>query len=354
MTIKYWGVRGSIPSPLTDREIREKQCRLLEKIMQAGGTEKIFGNDPANIKAYVDRQSRAVCGTFGGDTTCLEIQVNDSPLLVIDAGTGARALGNVLLTRMFSGKNLNPLNSNEGTKNQIHLLFTHYHWDHLQGFPFFGPGFVPGPKRVKMFFYGKKDTRQRLSGVLAGQQQYPNFPVVWEDMPCEKSYSEMGRLEREELCVGKARISYQELSHPDSVFAYGVEADGKKFICATDTEQKDIPDPRLVRLAKNADVMYYDAQYDPEGYRGDPGSVTGALPKIEWGHSTYEWGIKNALAANVKTLVLGHHDPLRDDAGIELLVQRAEVLRDEELKKAEHAGKKLEIVAAFQGLEMSL
>lgn len=205
-----------------------------------------------------------------------------------------------------------------------------------------------------MYFYGKADARQRLSDVLRGQQEYPSFPVTWEDMPCGKDYRELSRMSPGEVTIGKAKVRHQELTHPDSVFAYAIEIGGRKFVFATDTEHKDRPDPRLVQLAKDADILYYDAQYTSEEYDGDPKSVTGRPPKIDWGHSTYEWAVRNALAAGVKTVVLGHHEPRRDDFGLEELFARALKFRDEQLALPQHAGRQLEVVLAYQGLEQTL
>lgn len=356
MIVKYWGLRGSIPSPLTIEQIREKETALIKKIAADGGVEKLFGAEPdaKKIGDYLDSLPLSLSGTYGGDTTCIEIQVKDSPLIMIDAGTGARNLGKVLLGRLFGAKNLNPLNSVEKHNKDVYLFFTHYHWDHLQGFPFFAPGFLPGGLRVNIHFYGKSNTRQRLSEVLAGQQEYPNFPVVWEDMPCNKNCVELGRLEPNCVQVGEAKVTYQELTHPDSVFAYKIEAAGKKIVCATDTEHKDTPDPRLVNLAKGADILYYDCQYTPEEYVGTPGTLTGALTKFDWGHSTYEWAVKNALAAGVKTVVLGHHEPMRDDFRLEEIMARALAFRDEQVKLPQNEGKTLEVIMGYQGLEQKI
>lgn len=358
LVIKYWGVRGSIPAPLTTENIIAKEKALIRQIMQDGGTDKLFkGQDEASIQKYLSNLNLSLSGTYGGDTTCIEVQARDSPLIVLDAGSGIGSLGRAVIKRLFSGKNLNPLNSDEATKREIHLFFTHYHWDHLQGFPFFAPGFIPGENKVDIHFYGKRDTRQRLSEVLAGQQQYPNFPVVWGDMPCVKSdeqYHELRRTEPLRILLGRSTITFQELAHPDSVLAYSIEVSGKKFVCATDTEHKDSPDPRLIKLAKDADVLYYDAQYDPEGYRGDPKSVTGALPKFDWGHSTYEWAVRNALAAGVRAVVLGHHEPVRDDFGLETILKRAVDFKNELLSSSEYTGKQLDVILAYQGMEQKL
>jgi len=174
-------------------------------------------------------------------------------------------------------------------------------------------------------------------------------------MPCNKYFHELPRLESVTARIGNAMITYQELTHPDSVFAYAIEAGGKKFVCATDTEHKSIADPRLVKLAKDADILYYDAQYLPEEYAGGKkGLVTGALPKLDWGHSTYQWAVINALEAGVGTVVLGHHDPLRDDSGIEEIVSRAQGFLNVQLLLPQNKWKHLDVVAAYEGLEQEL
>jgi phosphoribosyl 1,2-cyclic phosphodiesterase len=356
MIIKYWGVRGSIPSPLTGDQIAEKQMHLIQKLIADGGTQQLFSGtpDPAQIQAYLTQLPPSLSGTYGGDTTCIEVQARNSPLIIIDAGTGIRNLGKVAMERLFKSKNLNPLNTIDEYNREIHLFLSHYHWDHLQGFPFFSPGFVPGPMKIRIHFYGKKNTQQRLSEVLEGQQQCPNFPVVWDDMPCGKHCIELGRLDVDALKIGEAEVRYQELTHPDAVFAYSVAIDGKKFVFATDTEHKDSPDPRLHKLGKGGNILYYDSQYTPEEYIGTPGTATGALSKFDWGHSTYEWAIKNALHIGIPTVVLGHHEPLHTDFQLEDLLTRACSFRDQQLALPCHAGKSLNVILAAQGLEQKL
>ncbi|MBF0544997.1 MAG: MBL fold metallo-hydrolase [Candidatus Riflebacteria bacterium] len=357
LRIKYWGVRGSVPTPLTPEMVKEKQVSLIRKIISDGGTEKVFGNSPSDedIRNSLSKLPPSLFGTYGGDTTCVEIQAKDSPLIIIDAGTGIRHLGGELLTRLFKDQNLNPLNSDDATKRDIHILFTHFHWDHLQGFPFFAPSFIPGKLRVNVHLYGRRDAKQRLTDVLAGQQECPNFPVLWDDMPCEKISYEMRRMDKKAILIGKTVVNYQELTHPDAVFAYSVEIEGRKFVFATDTEHKDIIDPRLTALAKDTQILYYDSQYSPDDYKGQlPGSVTGNTPKVDWGHSTYEWGVKSSLFLNCPLLVLGHHEPLRTDFQLEDLLNQALKFRDSELAKPFNSGKKLDIILGQQGLVQQL
>ena len=358
MKVIYWGVCGSIAAPLQDSSVRTKQAALIERLITDGGTATLFPGSGAeregSIREYLSRLPTSIAGTYGGETTCIEVQIPDTPLIILDAGTGIRHLGKVLLKRLFAGEPLNPLSHDQKTARDIHLFLSHYHWDHLQGFPFFGPGFIPGAMKVNIHFYGKKNTQQRLSEVLGGLQQCPNFPIEWEDMPCGKNFVELSRMESDTISIGQAQIHYQQLTHPDVVFSYSVSAFGKKFIFATDTEHKDSPDPRLLKLARDGDVLYYDSQYLPEEYIGTPGTLTGAMTKFDWGHSTYEWAVRNALAAGVKTVVLGHHEPERDDFQLEALHERACRFAEEERKTPANQCKQLNVVLAYQGLEQTL
>lgn len=347
MKIKYWGVRGSIPAPLTTEEIREKFTILINQF-EARRRGRISDEI---IENFLANQTIGLGGTYGGDTTCIEIQTRNSPLIVIDAGTGIRGLGKEMAGRFFTPpNNLNPMSDKETFNKEMHLFFTHYHWDHMQGLPFFVPAFLQG---VDIQFYGKQDARQRMSEVLQGQQQYPNFPIEWEDMACvtgDNQYHELGRMTPSPIQVGGTgtQVSYAELDHPDRVFGYAIEKMGRKFVVATDTEHRDSPDPALLKLTKGADILYYDAQYTPEEY-ADPG-----MSKFRWGHSTFEWGIKTALAADVKTVVLGHHDPNRSDFELDELYEKAQRYKDQQLNKFENEGKKLEVIMAYQGLEQKL
>lgn len=370
MIVKIWGNRGSIPAPATDEEILEKVAlgihSTVEKLSGDGSVKDLFGKENPTLDEvtnYVARSfPRSIGGTYGGDTTCAEIQAIDSPLQMIDAGTGARRLGAAIARRLFTDGNINPLNTDLQHARGLDIWLTHYHWDHIQGIPFFDLIFIPNG--VDIIFHGKRDARKRLEEVLAGQQQYPNFPVVWPDIPAHVEYDEMLRTHPVPRQRGKLTVTYREMSHPDSSFTYAFEINGKKFVFATDCEIKGIEDARLIDFSRkrengkvvgNADAIYMDAQYLPEEYKGgNPKCVTGALPKIDWGHNTYEWCIINALAAGIPLLILGHHEPKRNDKGLEDLHERALEFKDRLLRQPEHAGKKLEVVMSYQSLELKL
>ncbi|MFH1221741.1 MAG: MBL fold metallo-hydrolase [Candidatus Micrarchaeota archaeon] len=358
MRIRYHGVRGSLPAPLTPLQVRKKMEVAVETIFSSlvemgnPACRSRLDESPKLRIEYIsnllDSMPLSVVGTYSGNTTCLEVQVKDSPLIVLDMGSGARMLGNELAGRFFSPDKLgfNPLSTTDEFKNQIHVLLTHVHWDHIQGFPFFAPAFFPG---VDMKFYGRANSRQTLEETLRGQQQFPNFPVEFIDLPSSHDCKDIRRMAPPTIRIGAATINAVELSHPDGVFAYKIEAgqgaDKRIYVLATDTEHRDILDPRLVKLAKDAHILYYDAQYLPGAdYAG----------KFDWGHSTYEWAVKTALAANVQTVVLGHFEPTRDDFGLAALHKDAVAFADAQLALPENKGKFIRVVMGYEGLVQEL
>jgi phosphoribosyl 1,2-cyclic phosphodiesterase len=246
----FWGVRGSIPVP---------------------------GPDTAGI---------------GGNTSCVEVRCGDTRL-VFDGGTGLRVLGQRLMKEL-------PVT--------IHLFFSHVHWDHIQGFPFFGPAFVKG-NRIHM--YGGKNIVGTVETALAGQMENPNFPVKLADLASTLEFHDLEA--GSSIDVGDVRVSTAAGNHPGGVLAYRVDYRGKALVYATDTEHyPDRMDEGLVALARGVDVFIYDSQYTPEEYDGQVGGGS----KVGWGHSTFVQGAALARAAGVKQYILYHHDPYQDDAAV--------------------------------------
>jgi phosphoribosyl 1,2-cyclic phosphodiesterase len=266
MQITFWGVRGSIPTP---------------------------GPDTVGI---------------GGNTSCVELRAGKA-LLIFDGGTGLRLLGKKLLGEM-------PLTAN--------IFFSHVHWDHIQGFPFFDPAFVKGNV---IHLYGGNNVTRTLEETLAGQMDHPSFPVHLGDMAAQMTFNDLTEgqvLEIDDGLGQKARISTGRGNHPNGVWLYRVEHGGKAVVYATDTEHaKDGPDPNVLKIARGADVLIYDAQYTPEEYDGKAGR---GGPKVGWGHSTFTAAIDVAKAGKVKKLVLFHHDPLQSDAEVRAKEKRAKEL----------------------------
>lgn len=255
MRVKFWGTRGSIPTP-----------------------------EPSSMK-------------YGGDTSCVEIR-SGSTLIILDAGTGIRRLGASLMKDpSFSGTG--------------YIFLSHSHWDHIQGFPFFAPAFVPGNE---FFIHGAFKADKRLQDALRGQMGSIYFPISMQDLP---SSFHFGELLEQDIMAGDLMVRSRALNHPGGCFGYRI-TDGKHTVAyCTDTEpHPDRVDEKVLELARDADVFIYDAQFTPEEYASD---------KRGWGHSTWQEGIKLAHEANARRLVLFHHDPWHDDRLLDAVVQEARV-----------------------------
>ncbi|MGV3526722.1 MAG: MBL fold metallo-hydrolase [Candidatus Sericytochromatia bacterium] len=244
MKLKFWGVRGSIPTPWKDA-------------MQVGG-----------------------------NTSCVQVLPRDHSLVILDAGTGLRLLGEDL-TRQGQM----PLHA--------HLLLSHNHWDHIQGFPFFGPAFQAGNA---LTIYGAASEGHRLPDILRGQMRAPYFPVNLDDMAAQLDFVE---LDETAFAIGDLQIRTCAFNHPGGVLGFRMEQEGQALVFATDMEYtEDNLDPRLIDFARGCDLLIYDSQYTPEELKNKTG----------WGHSTHIAAAHLALRAQVKVLMLYHHDPSHDDA----------------------------------------
>jgi phosphoribosyl 1,2-cyclic phosphodiesterase len=255
LSVRFWGVRGSIA---------------------AGGPEVV---------------------EVGGNTSCVEVRAGNE-LLVFDAGTGLRALGA------------------EAKPREGHLFFSHLHWDHIQGFPFFTPAFVPGNHFT---LYGPGRNGSQLLAALEKQMQPPTFPVSLEAMGAKLDFA--GVRDGDAIAVGPARVLVRSLNHPQGCLGYRVECGGKVVVYATDFEP--LPDgstsDAALALAKGADILICDAQYTADEYEGRCGPC-----RKGWGHNTVHDATRLARAAGVRTLVLFHHDPSHDDATVRDLERTAQ------------------------------
>lgn len=269
MQITFWGVRGSIPAP---------------------------GPDTVGI---------------GGNTSCVEVRAGKA-ILIFDGGTGLRLLGKKLMGEL-------PITA--------HMFFSHVHWDHIQGFPFFEPAFVKGNH---FHLYGGNNVSRTLEETLEGQMDHPNFPVDLGAMGAEMTFLDLPEgqsVDIDDGTGGKVRVTTARGNHPQGVFAFRVDHRDKVVVYATDTEHYEGKvDENLLKLAQGANVFIYDAQYTPEEYSAKKG----------WGHSTFQEGVKLAKMAGVKRLVLFHHDPTQNDAAVREKEKRAKALFPDTL--AAHEG----------------
>ena len=274
--VKFWGVRGSIPLP-----------------------------GPNTIK-------------FGGNTSCVEVDCG-SEIVIIDGGTGLRPLGLDLIQRgaITNGRTLS-------------IFFSHVHWDHIQGFPFFRPAFMPD---VRINLYGSKHSDIDIETSLRGQMVAPHFPLRLRDMPSKISFKGIGM--DETIQAGPATVTSVELVHPNGAIGYRVACEGKSIVYFSDHEDPDAPDQRLMDFAQGADILIYDAMYTPDEYSG----ADGGGGRKGWGHSTWKKGTDFARRADIKQLILFHHGRADDQ------ITKIEALAREEFPNT---------TAAYEGLEIRL
>jgi len=254
MRIKFWGVRGSTPAP-----------------------------QPENMR-------------YGGNTSCVEVRLGGE-LYVFDCGTGFRVLGQAL-RHEFNG---NPVSA--------HIFVSHFHWDHIQGLPFFSPLYENRENRFQ--FHCSNRTRQ-LKQVLEEQMAAPYFPVGLTEMQAHQSFH---NLDEGRISLGDVTLQTMWLNHPQGCMGFRLETKDGVMVYATDNEPGDpLFDKNLRTLAAGADVLIYDAQYLPEEYEAR---------RHGWGHSHWREAINVVMESGAKELVLFHHDPDHDDDCIDKVVKEA-------------------------------
>lgn len=257
------------------------------------------------VRFWGVRGSVAVSGApflhTGGNTTCVELE-HEGQRLVLDGGTGLQALGREI-----------------GSPADLTVLFTHVHWDHIQGVPYFGPLFHPG-SHVTMC--GQRSVWGSLRRALDAQMQPPSFPVTMDAFQARMDFVDVDPEHTFE--IGPFRIRSAELTHPNGVLVYRIEAGGRAVVFATDVEHGDRLDPRLLRLADGADLLIHDAQYTEDEYHG-----RGTFPRVGWGHSTWNQAVEAGASAGVGQVALFHHDPARTDDAVAVIeaAARAEPTR---------------------------
>ncbi|PWH12213.1 MAG: MBL fold metallo-hydrolase [Anaerolineae bacterium] len=264
LIIKFWGVRGSHPTP---------------------GGDTVY---------------------YGGNTACVEVNAGGH-IVILDAGTGIIPLGRDLLARA----------KQTGKPVQATLLFSHLHHDHTQGFPFFAPAYNP---TSRLYLFGPGAPEQALEELLARNQMPPAFPVTLRDMNAAKEIRSLSETQVINFTANTPHLGKQptddlsirlmkSYAHPGGVYIYRIEWRGLSIVYATDTEGYIGTDRRLAAFAKGADLLIHDAQYAEEHYRG----LNGWNATQGYGHSTPQMACELAHAAGVKQLALFHHDPTYSD-----------------------------------------
>jgi len=281
MEIKLWGVRGSIPSPPDNQNFRGKLHQILA---QSRGVEL---ETPDQIDRYIDALPEHLQYYYGGDTTCITVDAGGDNFFIIDAGTGIRRLGYELMK--------GPAGKGEGN---LKILFTHTHWDHIQGLPFFIPMYVPGNQ---LHFYSAiEDLQERLS--LQMTDRY--FPATFDGTKSNKNYIHLREAETLHMPDG-LEIDILPVRHPGGCHAYRFRQGGKTFIFSTDTELlgDDLMNEQYAAFYRDADILILDAQY----------TLDEAFLKFDWGHTGFTMAVNCAVHWNIKQLYLTHHEPAYDD-----------------------------------------
>jgi len=301
MKIKFWGTRGSIATPGLD-----------------------------TVK-------------YGGNTACVEVSDKDT-LVIFDSGTGIRPLGLDLMKRIPKGQRIHG-----------HIFISHFHLDHIQGFPFFVPVYIPGNAFT---IYGCEGAGKKLENIFVGQMSPEYFPVTLKEMPAELTFTQ---LTTRSVNVNGWTVHPTYVNHPGLALGYRLDAGNKKVAYVTDNEpfryllrqqgnlhpiyddldkntvELEREDKNLAQFLEGVDVLIHDAQYTIDEYK----------TKLSWGHSFYEFAIELALQAGVKQLVLFHHDPMRADKQLDDIVAKCQAL----VAKRKGA---LTVTAAWEGLEINL
>ena len=262
LEVQFWGTRGSLPSP-----------------------------GPTTAR-------------YGGNTSCVEVRAGGQRL-IFDAGTGIRELG-----RQIMGQPRAPL----------HLFFSHYHWDHIMGFPFFTPIFVPGHE---VQIYGETKNGQSVLEILSGQMHPPYFPIKWDMV--KATVTGHALVPGAVVTLGDVTVRATRLNHPQGSLCYRVERAGRAVVYATDVEHGSKLDDDFVSFIAGADLLVMDCSYTEDDYPGHEG----------WGHATWEAAARFAQAGGVEQLAIFHHLPERTDPEVDVIQANAQKVMKGALAAAE-------------------
>jgi len=318
MRLRFWGTRGSIPVALTAADIRD---RLAQALVRASG--RTFA-DFEEAHAFATHElDFSLTHTFGGHTPCVEAVVPGDEYYVFDMGSGARPFGAHVLARQ-AGRNAT-----------VNVFMSHVHWDHIMGFPFFGPAYVRG---TRIRIHGCHDI---LEHAFRLQQSPPCFPVTFSQLGAQ---IEFVKLEPDRpFRVNDVTVTPHLQLHGGDSYGYRFEHGGKCAIYSTDSEHKlenRAEAEAFAQFFRNADVVVFDAMY----------ALAEAISvKADWGHSSNIVGVELCQMARARHLVLFHHEPANNDATLQALLNEAR--RFEELTRGDHV---LQVSAAYDGLEMDV
>jgi phosphoribosyl 1,2-cyclic phosphodiesterase len=318
MRVRFWGTRGSMPVSLTWRDLRDRlaQALVLANGRQLDSIEKACG--------FVEHElDPSLSNTFGGHSSCVEFEAGTEEYFVCDMGSGARPFGAHVLARQ------------SGRPATVNVFMSHMHWDHIMGFPFFGPAYVPG-NRIRIH-----GCHSELEHAFRRQQDPPSFPVPFSQLAAAIEFVHL--LPGAARDIGGVKVTPNLQFHSGDSYGFRFERRGKSFVYNTDSEHKledNKETKRIVAFFSGADLVIFDAMY----------SLAEAVSvKADWGHSSNVVGVELCQMARAKKLALFHHEPANDDTAIARILKESRRL--EELTREGHP---LEVVAAYDGLEIDL
>ena len=315
MIVKFWGVRGSIPTPLTPIQLQNRIAAVIERIkphdLKSEDTREAF---MAKLPSYL-------LETIGGNTTCLEIKTSSGEEIIIDAGSGIRGLGQSILKR-YTGK------------KECHIFFTHFHWDHIHGFPFFDPAFN---KDYTIHLYSPVED---IETILNNQMKPPYFPITMDLMPSKLIFH---KLDSVPVQIGGVSINWRKMKHPGGSYSYRFQENGQVFIFSTDTEltERDFEkNDANSKYFQGAKLVAIDSQY----------TLGEAIEKYDWGHSSYSLAVDFAAEWGIEKLVLFHHEPKYEDKKMAQILKSAGWYKHHIDRNVDD----MEILLAKEGLEIEV
>ena len=320
LQIKFWGTRGSIPVSHNSVDLRQK----LQAALGAANGRKF--NNSEEIERFIDEELPfTVSHTWGGNTSCVQIADNGrTDYFICDIGSGARELaGHIMRTR------------DKGQPVVCHILLSHLHWDHIMGFPFFTPVYIPGDE---IHLYG---CHRELEQAFRTQNSGPNFPVSFDALSADIHFHQL--TPGESALIANRKVTPFHQNHGDDSYGYRIETNGKVVVYSTDSEHKeDNPESMqpVMDFFRQADLVIFDAMY----------SLADAITcKQDWGHSSNIVGVDLCHLAEAKRLCLFHHEPINNDETNYQIYK--ETIRYEELSRQGHD---MKVISAYDGLVLDL
>jgi phosphoribosyl 1,2-cyclic phosphodiesterase len=344
--ITYWGVTGTMSAPLRPAEVTDKIARAVAVLVEQGQLGDLAAGPHLvdAVRRRVEALPFHLRSTYGGNTTCVEVQTPDA-LLVLDCGSGFRELG-VAIEQRWNAPGY------QGNR-EAHVLITHPHLDHTYGTPFMDAYF---DARNQFTLWGTEHVLDSLRVVMDPRSPLSQtyFPPTFDLLTALRHIREIQP--GATFAIGSTTIRTHALNHPGGCLAYRLENAGRSFVFSTDHEHETVPDLQLADFARGADVLYADGQYLQDEYDGRALVPKEVAPQARrgWGHSSVEACVATAVAAEVRALHVGHREPKRSDEQMARFEEHLHRLMSAELRRAGRPENACQALVAYEGLNVRL